>query len=299
MKKTKKQSRSQKTQQMSFAEKRKQELFFLLLIVFLSFSTALAVFFLDSTKDLRNRAADDITTLCNRSCDENRDCLENMVCHPYNRASGQKGVCRLDSNPDQDKCQQKQGIGFIVQVYNDKDADGRRGDGEAGQDWEFSWDRNKDEDWRNYQTYADKNGEGGRVAELTAGDVIRVRIKSKGGWEVTTPTEMQIVMATETTRVAYFGVRQPPTPTPVTKAAPATSQTKGGLGGEDSTAPTLGSRPSASPTPVISPSPRPILTPTPSPIVVQEQQEGLGFLGWLRSLFRRLYCAITKQCVIE
>ena len=35
-------------------------------------------------------------------------------------------------------------------------------------------------------------------------------MKEKGGWELTTPTEMALVMATETTKVAYFGVRIPP-----------------------------------------------------------------------------------------
>lgn len=274
------------------AKARVKEFALLALIVFLSFATALAVFFLDVTKDLRQRAADDVASFCNRSCEQNWDCLSNMVCWPYNRSSDQKGVCRLDSNPNNDKCQQRQGVGFIVQVYNDLNGNGFRDNDEQGVAWKFKWDRNKDEQWRDYDTYAERNGEGGRVGDLNAGDVIRVRIQGQGGWEVTTPTEMQAIMADETTRVAYFGVRRPvASPTPKPTPTP-TSVTKGGLGGADTV---------SSPTPAVrvltSPSPSPTMSPSPTPTPAPVQQ--VGFLGWLRQIFRNFYCWITKSCPAE
>jgi hypothetical protein len=117
---------------------RRQEYLLLALIVFLSFVTALAVFFLDATKDLRQRAAETVSMVCNRSCTENRDCLSNMVCWPYGRPSDQKGYCRLDSNPENVNCQERQGVGFIIQVYNDLNADGIRNNNEQGQGWEYN-----------------------------------------------------------------------------------------------------------------------------------------------------------------
>ncbi len=267
---------------------RSQELGMLGAVLFLSVMLFLFVFFLDSTKDLRGRAVDSVATVCNRSCTENRDCLSNMVCWPYGRPSDQKGYCRLDSNPNNDQCQDRQGQGFIVQVYNDLNANGIRDNNEQGAGWDALWDRNKDESWRPYMTYADKNGEGGRVANLDAGDIIRVRIQGKSGWEVITPTEMQLVMANETTRVAYFGVRQPGAKgiaTPKASVQPAV--TKGGLGGEPELA-------LPSPTPKLQ-----ILTspsPSPTPVVIQQPQQSLGFLGWLRQLFRRFYCGVSRSC---
>ncbi len=269
---------------------RSQELSMLGAVLFLSVMLFVFVFFLDSTKDLRGRATDSVATVCNRSCTENRDCLSNMVCWPYGRPSDQKGYCRLDSNPNNDQCQDRQGQGFIVQVYNDLNANGIRDNNEQGAGWDVLWDRNKDESWRPYMTYADKNGEGGRIANLDAGDIIRVRIQGKGGWEVITPTEMQQVMANETTRVAYFGVRQvgaKSTATPKASVQPAI--TKGGLGGV--TEPEL-----------VLPSPTSklqILTspsPTPTPVVIQQPKQSLGFLGWMRQLFRRFYCGVSKSC---
>ena len=270
------------------AKRRFKEYMMLLLIVFLSFVTALAVFFLDATKDLRNRAADDVSMVCNRQCNENRDCLSNMVCWAYNRPSDQKGLCRLDSNPNNERCEQRKGVGFIIQVYEDKNADGVRNNNEFGQSWDFTWDKNEDEYWRQYITYSEKNGEGGRVSDVGPGDRIRVRIKDKGGWEVTTPKEMKSVMANEDTKVIYFGVRVPPVVVPVVKKAQSTvvvaktnSQILYG---------TLGDKPSPTPSP--SPSP----TPSPTP-VVQAQQQGGGFLWWLRMFFRKLYCSVTRSCV--
>lgn len=267
---------------------RSQELGMLGAVLFLSIMLFLFVFFLDSTKDLRGRAVDSISTVCNRSCTENRDCLSNMVCWPYGRPSDQKGYCRLDSNPNSDTCQDRQGQGFIVQVYTDLNANGIRDNNEQGAGWDFLWDRNKDESWRPYTTYAEKNGEGGRVANLDAGDVIRVRIQNKGGWEVVTPTEIQLVMANETTRVAYFGVRQPGAKSPATPKATVTpSVTKGGLGGVPE--PEL-----ALPSPKLQ-----ILTspsPTPTPVVITPPQQSYGFLGWVRLLFRRLYCWVSRSC---
>lgn len=263
-----------------------KEYLLLALIVFLSFATALAVFFLDATKDLRNRAVEDVSLVCNRLCTENRECLSNMVCWPYNRPSDQKGTCRLDSNPNNDQCKERAGIGFIVQVYEDKDASGRRDNNEQGQSWDFVWDKNGDENWRTYATYAEKNGEGGRVGDLEAGDRIRVRVKEKGGWELTTPTEMALVMATETTKVAYFGVRIPPKAVIKTTSVVAPIVKKI-ASSTPASSPALGAK--------ATPTPTPSLMPTPSPVVVA-QEEKLGFLGWLRLFFRKIYCSISKSC---
>ena len=269
---------------------RPQELQMLGAVLFLSVILFLLVFFLDSTKDLRGRAADSVATVCNRSCVENRDCLSNMVCWPYGRPSDQKGLCRLDSNPTNELCQDRQGQGFIVQIYNDLNGNGIRDNNEQGASWDVLWDHNKDESWRPYTTYADKNGEGGRIAGLDPGDIIRIRIQNKGGWEVVTPGEMQLVMANETTRLAYFGIRPivaKVTPTVVVKAPSAPAVTKGGVGGVPE--PTF-----ASPSPKLQ-----VLTspsPTPTPVVVQQPQQSTGFLGWLRQQFRRFYCWVSKSC---
>lgn len=273
-----------------YAKSRAKEYLLLALIVFLSFATALAVFFLDATKDLRNRAVEDVALVCNRQCVENRECLSNMVCWPYGRPNDQKGLCRLDSNPNNEQCKGREGIGFIVQVYEDKNASGRRDNNEQGQSWDFVWDKNSDENWRSYTTYAEKNGEGGRVGDLQAGDKIRIRVKEKGGWELTTPTEMVLIMASETTKVGYFGVRVPPKVVvkPVIKVASV--QVK-----DDDPLPVstkLGSKASPSPSPSVMPSP----SPSPSPQIVQQQTQ-LGFLGWLRLFFRKIYCSVSKNCV--
>ncbi|MBI5151247.1 MAG: hypothetical protein HZA34_01605 [Candidatus Pacebacteria bacterium] len=273
----------------SSAQKRFKEYLTLLLIVFLSFVTALAVFFLDATKDLRNRAVDDVSMVCNRQCSENRECLSNMVCWPYGRPSDQKGLCRLDSNPNNEKCEQRKGVGFIIQVYEDKNADGIRNNNEQGQSWEFQWDKNEDEYWRQYITYAEKNGEGGRVSDVAPGDRIRIRVKEKGGWEVTTPKEMKSVMADETTKVSYFGVRVPPVPSPTVKKS--TTVTKTVVDTSTTQYRMLGSKASPTPSPSLSPSP----VPTPTPTMEVRQQSG-GFLWWLRMFFRRLYCSVTKTC---
>lgn len=269
---------------------RSQELGMLGAVLFLSVILFLLVFFLDSTKDLRGRAADSVATICNRSCVENRDCLSNMVCWPYGRSSDQKGFCRLDSNPASEVCQDRLGQGFIVQVYNDLNANGIRDNNEQGANWDVLWDRNKDESWRPYTTYSEKNGEGGRVADFGSGDIIRIRIQPKGGWEIVTPGEMQLVMANETTRLAYFGVRPivpKVIPTVVPKASIKPAVTKGGLGGV--------SEPSfASPSPKLQ-----VLTspsPSPTPVAIQQPQQSVGFLGWLRQQFRRFYCWVSKSC---
>jgi len=285
------------------ARMRTKEYALLALILFLSISTVFFVYFLDVTKDLRNRAAD-IKAVCNTQCSQNSDCLSNMVCWPYGRPSDQKGLCRLDSNPSNDQCNERQGIGFIIQVYNDKNGTGTRENLEEGLSWDFTWDRNGDEDWRQYVTYAEKNGEGGRVADLNHGDKIRVRIKEKGGWNVVTPKEMYSIMATETTRVVYFGVRVPPAPSPTPKVKASPVVTKGGLGSEEepvetaSPSPKLGASFSPSPLATASLLPKPSTTPVAVPIQPQQPQK-IGFLGWLRLLFRRLYCSITKSCIAE
>ncbi len=283
-------ARSKSSKSSYYSRSRAKEYLLLALIVFLSFATALAVFFLDATKDLRNRAVEDVSLVCNRMCTENRECLSNMVCWPYNRPSDQKGTCRLDSNPNNEQCKERQGIGFIVQVYEDKDASGRRDNNEQGQSWDFIWDKNGDENWRPYSTYSEKNGEGGRVGDLQANDRIRVRVKEKGGWELTTPTEMALVMANETTKVAYFGVRVPPKVVKTVATTTTTSIVKKIASPSPVSSPALGAR--SSPTPF----PKATMTPSPSPLVVAQEQEKLGFLGWLRLFFRKIYCSVSKNC---
>lgn len=283
-----KSARSASSKNSYYKRSRMKEYLLLALIVFLSFATALAVFFLDATKDLRNRAAEDISLVCNRTCTENRECLSNMVCWPYNRPSDQKGTCRLDSNPNNEQCKERTGIGFIVQVYEDKDVSGRRDNNEQGQSWDFVWDKNGDENWRPYTTYTEKNGEGGRVGELQAGDRIRVRVKEKGGWELTTPTEIALVMATETTKVAYFGVRIPPKVVKTVAPVVITTAVKKIASPTPVSSPALGAK--------MSPTPSPSMMPSPSPVVVAQVQENLGFLGWLRLFFRKIYCSVSKSC---
>jgi len=91
----------------------------------------------------------------------------------------------------------------------------------VGLSWDFEWDLNGDQNWRSYETYASKNGEGGRVGSLKAGDVVRIREKSKSGWSATTRTEQSVTLEDNHTSVVKFGNRQPttiaqstPTPTP-------------------------------------------------------------------------------------
>ncbi|HAV15059.1 MAG TPA: hypothetical protein DCX25_01900 [Candidatus Pacebacteria bacterium] len=101
--------------------------------------------------------------------------------------------------------------GFLVQKFNDKNNNKARDSGEAGLDWDFEWKLNGDNNFRAYQTYVDKNGEGGRVGGLKDGDKVHIREKSKSGWSATNGTEQTFTVKLGETYVAYFGNRQPTT----------------------------------------------------------------------------------------
>ena len=101
--------------------------------------------------------------------------------------------------------------GFFIQKFNDKNNNKSRDSGEDGLDWDFEWELNSDNNFRTYQTYADKNGEGGRIGELKDGDKVHIREKSKGGWSATNGTEQTFTVKLGETYVAFFGNRQPTT----------------------------------------------------------------------------------------
>lgn len=84
-------------------------------------------------------------------------------------------------------------------------------------DWNFEWDLNHDENWRQYTAYANQNGRGGTVGNLHKDDVVRIREKSKDGWKATTNTEVTLTMNKNEIKIAVFGNQRTtkPTPTPV------------------------------------------------------------------------------------
>jgi len=111
--------------------------------------------------------------------------------------------------------------------YRDDNSSGSRDSEEKGLDWDFQWDLNGDNNWRDYKTYADKNGEGGRVGGLHDGDKVRVRELGKSGWVATTATEVSIEIEQGDTRTVRFGNR--PTQPTVTESQPPKSLPKTGI----------------------------------------------------------------------
>jgi hypothetical protein len=122
-------------------------------------------------------------------------------------------VCATSTNvaescTDRFRFHEEKRAGFVVEKFDDQDGDGSRDDNEPGLDWEFEWDLNHDENWRDYITYDDKDGRGGEVGGLKDGDIVRVREKGKDGWTATTGTEKTITMEEERIKLVVFGNRR-------------------------------------------------------------------------------------------
>lgn len=138
------------------------------------------------------------------------------------------GQCRNPQCTGESSCScgQREYTGFAVEKYEDVDGDGSRDGGEKGLDWKFEWDRNHDENWRAYETYANSNGRGGTVGDLKENDVIRIREKGKDGWKHTTSAEITLTMRKNEIQVAVFG-NQRTKPTIITKEPPKELPTTG------------------------------------------------------------------------
>lgn len=168
---------------------------------------------------------------CNSECVNNADCPSDLVCS--------SGRCRNEECTGESDCtcsphEDSPDTGFYVQKFNDLDGDGSKDDGEPGLDWEFEWQKNDDGNWRQYITYADRDGRGGNVANLEPNDKIEIREKAKSGWVATTPTNKTLIMEKEKTKSAQFGNRQP-----VSSAPPATATPQPQLPQSGSTAQTV------------------------------------------------------------
>lgn len=138
------------------------------------------------------------------------------------------GRCRNPQCVDKDSCScgNQEYTGFAIEKYEDKDGDRSRDSDENGLDWEFEWDRNHDNNWRAYVTYANNNGRGGTVGEMKENDVIRIREKGKDGWTHTTAAEVTLTMRKNEIQIAVFG-NQRTKPTVTTNKPPEKLPTTG------------------------------------------------------------------------
>ena len=101
--------------------------------------------------------------------------------------------------------------GFVIQKFDDQDGDGVNDDTEPGLDWNFEWgivDNDDVDNWHDYVTYADKDGRGGEIGSLKDGQVVRIREKSKDGWEATTATSKEITIEKNEIKLVVFGNRR-------------------------------------------------------------------------------------------
>lgn len=156
---------------------------------------------------------------CDSQCVNNADCPADYICADNGRCRNAECVDEADCVCDEEESEE---AGFVIEKYHDQDGDGSRDSGEPGLDWSFEWDRNGDESWRDYVTYANSNGRGGNVDNLEPGDVIRIKEMSKSGWEATTNTSKTLTLQEGKRMLAQFGNWQPSsTPTPTSTPTPS------------------------------------------------------------------------------
>lgn len=160
---------------------------------------------------------------CNTSCSGNSDCQSGLVCY--------SGACRKAYNSTDASC--GNAGGFFIRTFNDVSGDGKQQSSELGLSWKYQWMSNNDGTWRDYETFKDKNGEGG-VVTLPTGTTVIIRQVSVSGWNATTPTQPSTTIVTGENKSMVFGVRQPvvkqvtprptayPTATPVSTPLPTT-----------------------------------------------------------------------------
>ncbi len=150
---------------------------------------------------------------CDEECSADSECTGGLTCIG--------GMCREAECSDETDCicDEKKEVGFYVEKYHDLDGDGSRDSDEDGLDWEFEWDLNHDDDWREYITYESRDGRGGNISNLKGDDIVRVREKSKSGWVATSGTEKSITVKDGELTAVRFGNRQPPA-SPQAKASP-------------------------------------------------------------------------------
>lgn len=163
---------------------------------------------------------EEVTPQCDSECVNNADCPADLICSDGN-CRNEECVDDADCTCDEEEVEEK--AGFVIEKYNDLDGDGSRDAEEPGLDWEFKWDKNGDENWRDYVTYADEDGRGGNVDDLKPGDVIRIDEQAKSGWEATTVTDRTLTLQEGKRLLAQFGNWQPPadsTPTPTPTPTP-------------------------------------------------------------------------------
>lgn len=112
--------------------------------------------------------------------------------------------------------------GFFIRKYNDLSGNGVQDKGEPGLSWKFQWDSNGDSNWHDYDTFANKLGEGG-VVTLPVGTQVRIREIARGGWNPTTPTEVTIRIRAGENQLMVFGNTQPKaSPAPTSRPRTAT-----------------------------------------------------------------------------
>lgn len=134
--------------------------------------------------------------------------------------------------------------GFLIRGYFDSNGNGKQDSGESGLSRKYVWDSNADGNWREYETFAAKNGEGG-VVTLPVGTQVRIKALESQGWTATSPTQPVIYIRENQNQLMVFGSQQNAKFSPPPTAKLTTSP-----------------KPTAK---IATPTPTPLVTPTPTP----------------------------------
>lgn len=163
---------------------------------------------------------------CNSVCSTDNDCPSAMIC------SG--GYCRNPSCTTSTTCvcatatptpsvtttptprptsSPTPSGGFYIRKYFDANGNGSQDDLEHGLTWKYTFDINGDENWREYEVYENKQGEGG-IVTLPVGTEVRIKENAADGWIATTPTEVSLTIRAGENQRMVFGNWQGPGSTP-------------------------------------------------------------------------------------
>lgn len=138
--------------------------------------------------------------ICNSVCQSNSDCQSGHVCHQ----DGSQKYCRHPENLGSNSCDTRKTGGFFIRKYHDENGNGHQDTNEKGLSWKFQWDQNADNNWRDYETFENKLGEGG-VVSFPEGTQIRIREKAVDGWSATTASEVTIRIRAGENQLMVFG----------------------------------------------------------------------------------------------